>query len=394
MSPNDTNLRAFSMPGSTADIKEMVHIRSNATTNPNDRQKKWNRIEKLFKQWQTRGLIPADDQPGPTEAHRTAVVEYENAEYLQQQEAWVKAGRPPWYGPAKSAMKKAEKRKAIVTSLLIHLTYTSQGLTNSIHVVNTEITEEAPVIQTPKQYPSLTEVSPPDISENNRFHQASIQAPNVKELGYKLEEELNRRMEELSRRMEAELIRRMEELKRQEHRKRWEKEQEEKNYRTGYSPETTHSTEERRQADEAHNDIMTERKRTEEEYQERMVQRRQEDERFQVMMADRQQRQRREQEEQRTQRWEESQRTHRTNYSPDKDYSKGPTNEDDNDRAHSVTSKHSVYPEPINKRDNGKESNDQEEEGMMAASHVEIVDIWPEIAPLSNIHHNVAPHNT
>ncbi|KAF3849489.1 hypothetical protein F7725_019208 [Dissostichus mawsoni] len=249
----------------------------------------------MFKQWQTRGLIPADDQPGPTEAHRTAVVEYENAEYLQQQEAWVKAGQPPWYGPAKSAMKKAEKRKAIVTSLLIHLTYTSQGLTNSIHV-----------------------------------------APNVKELGYKLEEELNRRMEELSRRME--------ELRRQEHeeRKRWEKEQEEKNYRTGYSPETTHSTEERRQADEAHNDIMTERKRTEEEYQERMVQRRQEDERFQVMMADRQQRQRREQEEQRTQRWEESQRT-RTNYSPDKDYSKGPTNEDDNDRAHSVTSKHSVY---------------------------------------------------
>ncbi|KAK5916021.1 hypothetical protein CesoFtcFv8_001561 [Champsocephalus esox] len=46
-----------------------------------------------------------------------------------------------------------------------------------------------------------------------------------------------------------------------------------------------------------------------------------------------------------------------------------------------------TLPYSINKRDNG------EEEGMMAASYVEIVDIWPEIAPLSNIHHKVAPHN-
>ncbi|KAI9532237.1 hypothetical protein NQZ68_033862 [Dissostichus eleginoides] len=53
-----------------------------------------------------------------------------------------------------------------------------------------------------------------------------------------------------------------------------------------------------------------------------------------------------------------------------------------------------TLPYSINKRDNGEESNDQEEEGMMAASYVEILDIWPEIAPLSNIHHNLAPHNT
>ncbi|KAI9525190.1 hypothetical protein NQZ68_009398, partial [Dissostichus eleginoides] len=46
-----------------------------------------------------------------------------------------------------------------------------------------EKTEEAPVIQTPKLYPSLTEVPPPYISENNPFHQASIQAPNVGVLG-------------------------------------------------------------------------------------------------------------------------------------------------------------------------------------------------------------------
>ena len=65
MSPKDTKLRAFAVPGSTADIKEKVNIRSDATTNPNDSQKTWNQIEKLFKQWQTRGLIPADDQPGP-----------------------------------------------------------------------------------------------------------------------------------------------------------------------------------------------------------------------------------------------------------------------------------------------------------------------------------------
>ncbi|KAF3844315.1 hypothetical protein F7725_007478 [Dissostichus mawsoni] len=70
MSPKDTKLRAFSMPGSTADIKE----------DPSKRQKTRNQIEKLLKQWQTRGLIPADDQPGPTKAHRKAVSEYENGE--------------------------------------------------------------------------------------------------------------------------------------------------------------------------------------------------------------------------------------------------------------------------------------------------------------------------
>ncbi|KAI9518049.1 hypothetical protein NQZ68_041539 [Dissostichus eleginoides] len=241
----------------------------------------------------------------------------------------MKAGRSSWYGSEENAMNKAEKRKARVTSLVLHLKYASQGLTNSMYVVQeadlpakedtAEITEEAPVIQTPKQYPSLTEVPPPDISENNPFHQASIQAPNVGVLGgvldldgvptarrkkeleyevrilssevnqlieenkrnkemiewaatmrdsqfrqegsealetsmsFQLKEKLNGRMEELSRRMEEELIRGMEELKRrdeerqrQEHeeRKRWEKEQEEKNYRTGYSPETTHSAEE------------------------------------------------------------------------------------------------------------------------------------------------------
>ncbi|KAF3841537.1 hypothetical protein F7725_007399 [Dissostichus mawsoni] len=75
----------------------------------------------MLTQWQTRGLIPADDQPGATKAHRKAVIEYEDREYLQQQEAWVKAGQPPWYGPAKSAMNKAEKRQTTVTCLLLHL---------------------------------------------------------------------------------------------------------------------------------------------------------------------------------------------------------------------------------------------------------------------------------
>jgi len=41
-----------------------------------------------------------------------------------------------------------------------------------------EKTDEAPVIQTPKLYPSLTEAPPPYISENNPFSQPSIQAPS------------------------------------------------------------------------------------------------------------------------------------------------------------------------------------------------------------------------
>ncbi|KAI9532593.1 hypothetical protein NQZ68_031295 [Dissostichus eleginoides] len=93
-------------------------------------------------------------------------------------------------------MNEAEKIKTRVTSLVFHLKYASQGLTDSIYVVQAadlpvkediaEKTEEAPVIQTPKLYLSLTEVPPPYISENNPFHQATIQAPNrsVKELEY------------------------------------------------------------------------------------------------------------------------------------------------------------------------------------------------------------------
>ncbi|KAF3859822.1 hypothetical protein F7725_000077 [Dissostichus mawsoni] len=95
MSPKETKLRAGTVPGSTADIKERI----------------WKQLQELLKQWQTRGLIPADDQPGPTKAHRKAVVEYENERYLHQQEAWVKAGRPSWYGPEKSAINKSEIEK-------------------------------------------------------------------------------------------------------------------------------------------------------------------------------------------------------------------------------------------------------------------------------------------
>ncbi|KAF3859158.1 hypothetical protein F7725_021557 [Dissostichus mawsoni] len=65
-------------------------------------------IKKMMNSWQTRGLIPADDLPGPTKAHRKAVTDYENGEYLRQQEAWIKAGRPSWYGPAQNAMNKAK----------------------------------------------------------------------------------------------------------------------------------------------------------------------------------------------------------------------------------------------------------------------------------------------
>ena len=140
MSPKDTKLRAFAVPGSTADIKETVNIRSDATTYPNDRQKTWNQIEKLFKQWQTRGLIPADDQPGPTKAHRRAVLDYEHEQYLQHQEAWEKAGQPPWYGPAKNAMKKAEKRQATAIRLLHHLKYVTQASTSVYELQDAELT--------------------------------------------------------------------------------------------------------------------------------------------------------------------------------------------------------------------------------------------------------------
>ncbi|XP_010775712.1 trichohyalin-like [Notothenia coriiceps] len=274
MSPKDTKLRPVAEPGSTADIKERVKIRSDLTV-PSKRQKTWNQMEKLLEQWQTRGLIPADDQPGPTEAHRKAVVEHENAEYLQQEKAWIKAGQPSWYGPENIAMNRAEKRKAMVASLVFHLEDASQGLTNSLHVV---------------------ELSRRMEEKTNR---------RMEELGRIMEKELGRRMEEqLNRRMEAELIRGMEE---------------------------------RRKADEAHNDIIEERQREEDKYQQLLAERRQEDVRFQDMKADRQRRERREQEERRTQ------RKCRTNYSPD--YSEGQGDEDDDGGTQSETSRHSPYHE-------------------------------------------------
>ncbi|KAK5915508.1 hypothetical protein CesoFtcFv8_001092 [Champsocephalus esox] len=117
-------------------------------------------------------------------------------------------------------------------------------------------------------------------------------------------EERGRREEALSRRMEE--LHRLEELIRgmEERRK----------------ADEAHNDiiEKRQKADEAHNDIIAERQREEDKYQQLLAERRQEDVRFQDMMADRQ---RREQEEQRTQRkrW--------TNYSPD--YSNGQGDEND-----------------------------------------------------------------
>ncbi|XP_034086850.1 uncharacterized protein LOC117555910 [Gymnodraco acuticeps] len=328
MSPE---LRALTVPGTTADIKARVNIRSDALTCPSHRQKTWNQIEKLLEQWQTRGLIPADDQPGPTEAHRKAVVEHENAEYLQQEKAWIKAVQTPWYGPAKSAMKKAEKRKVRVTCLLIHLTSIAEDL--PVNEDTAEMTKEAPLIQTPKQYPSLTEVSPPDISENNPSHQASIQAPNEKELAFEVRilSSVNQLMEELGRRMEAELGRRHEELDRrmEELDRRMDEE-----LNRSIEAELIRGMEERRKAVEAHNDIIAERQREEDKYQLLLAERQQDDVRFQDMMADRQ---RREQEERRTQ------RKRRTNYSPD--YSNGRGDEYDDSGTQSETSRHSPYHE-------------------------------------------------
>ncbi|KAF3836783.1 hypothetical protein F7725_004247 [Dissostichus mawsoni] len=165
MSPKETKLRVDAVSGSTAYMKERVRIRSDAMTAPNDRQTTWNQIEKLFKQWQTRGLIPADDQPAPTKAHRKAVTDYENGEYLQQQEAWIKAGRPSWYGSARIAMNKAEIRKTQVVALILHLKYVVIGTVN-MYVVG--------ILSSAKQ----------------------------------LRVELNRRLGEHSRRMEEELKRR------------------------------------------------------------------------------------------------------------------------------------------------------------------------------------------
>ncbi|KAI9541261.1 hypothetical protein NQZ68_032265 [Dissostichus eleginoides] len=85
MSPKETKLRALAVPGSTADIKERVNMRSDSMTYPRERKMARKQIKKMMNSWQTRGLIPADDQPGPTKAHRKAVTDYENGEYLLSQ---------------------------------------------------------------------------------------------------------------------------------------------------------------------------------------------------------------------------------------------------------------------------------------------------------------------
>lgn len=158
------------MPRSTADIKEKVHIRSDATTHPPDRQRIWKQIQELFDQWQTRGLIPAVDQPGPTRAHRKAAVDYENGEYLNQQEAWEKAGRTSWLKPGKSAINKADNRKTTVTILILHLKYVSKESTNSMYVVQ-EADLPAKKDRNNRRgssYPNSKAVSKPDRSVSSR----------------------------------------------------------------------------------------------------------------------------------------------------------------------------------------------------------------------------------
>ncbi|KAI9527906.1 hypothetical protein NQZ68_025947 [Dissostichus eleginoides] len=205
-------------------------------------------------------------QPGPTKAHRKAVIDYENEEYLQQQTAWEKASQPILFGPAKKAMNEAEKRKTRVANSI----YVVQAADLPVKEDIAEKTEEAPVIQTPKLYLSLTEVPPPSSiqaptvgvlggvleldgvptarSDNELEYEVRILSSKVNQLieenkrnkemiewaatmrdsqfrqegsealetpiSFQLKEELNRGMEELSRRMEEELNRRMEELSR------------------------------------------------------------------------------------------------------------------------------------------------------------------------------------
>ncbi|KAK5911881.1 hypothetical protein CesoFtcFv8_001811 [Champsocephalus esox] len=209
MSPKQTKMRLDVEPGSTADIKGRIKIRSDAITAPNLRKKTWSQMEKMLEQWQTRGLYPADDQPAPTKAHRKAVIDHENGEYLREQQAWIKAGQPSWYGPKKIAMLKAETRKAQVTSLMLHLKYSVSGMANMCIVeeassrateVTTEKLEDTPVIQTPKLYPDLIGKPPPYVTENKPLLQPSIQAPTFVILGGVLELDgvpTTRRLQEL-----------------------------------------------------------------------------------------------------------------------------------------------------------------------------------------------------
>ncbi|KAF3836192.1 hypothetical protein F7725_028750 [Dissostichus mawsoni] len=173
MSPKETKLRALAVPGSTADFKERVNMRSDSMTYPRERKTARKQIKKMMNS----GLIPADDQPGPMKAHRKAVTDYENGEYLRQQEAWIKAGRPSWYGPAQNAMNKAEVRKSQFIALMLHLKYVTIG------TVDMYVVKEADL---------------PGVPTERR----------VKELEYELKAELNRRLGEHSRRMEEEVKRR------------------------------------------------------------------------------------------------------------------------------------------------------------------------------------------
>jgi len=118
MSPKDIKLGTLAVPGSTADIMERVKVRSAVTTNPNERQTSWKQQQELLTQWQTRGLIPADNQPGPTKAHRRAVLDYEHEQCLHQLNVW----------------REAEQKFIRVTRLILDLEYASL-LTDSIHVV-------------------------------------------------------------------------------------------------------------------------------------------------------------------------------------------------------------------------------------------------------------------
>ena len=99
----------------TEDWKNKIFQKIEATTEPKNRQKTKKELEKIWKDWQDRRLMPGDTDPCPTGTYRARIIMHERGEASKAQADWERKGEPK-FGSTKRALQKAEKRMAHVTS--------------------------------------------------------------------------------------------------------------------------------------------------------------------------------------------------------------------------------------------------------------------------------------
>ena len=79
-------------PATMKALKDMVWQRLEATNTRKEMVEKSRKFEKLYLDWENRGLILNDDKVEVTQEHRKEVADFEKQELMAKKADWEKAG--------------------------------------------------------------------------------------------------------------------------------------------------------------------------------------------------------------------------------------------------------------------------------------------------------------